>query len=86
MSLQNYYDNFCVEVSMLAHHDPEVCLCKGGGWVLSDVDTWHECPCHKEKPHPESEYDETPAEDQPQATVTPSAVPETSFDDDECPF
>ena len=33
-------------------------LCKGEDcnvWFLSDVDTWHECPCNKQKkiPHPE---------------------------------
>ena len=35
-------------------------LCKGpacSGWHLSEVDTWHECPCNKAKnrPHPEDD-------------------------------
>lgn len=41
-----------------AHPDAELCPCHGGGWMLSDYDTWESCPCHKSGPHPESQMEE----------------------------
>lgn len=39
--------------------DPKTCWCRGSGWVLSDWDSFHRCPCHyRGQPHPESEPDE----------------------------
>lgn len=36
--------------------DPEKCSCGGGGWVLSDYDTWHVCHTHNTgQPHPEDD-------------------------------
>ena len=43
-TLQAYYNEF--RCGHWADHDPDVCLCHGSGWALSDVDTWHECPVH----------------------------------------
>ncbi len=50
--LQQYYDDFCS--GYWADEDPNRCRCGGGGWALSEVDTWHECPIHyKGQIHPE---------------------------------
>lgn len=86
--LQHYYQNFCA--NYWAHPDAEICRCKGRGWVLSEVDTWHECPYHKGQPHPEDEgrecdpCDVIPA---PEVEPAPSApTPEDLFGDDDIPF
>jgi hypothetical protein len=54
--LQTYYDEFC-RPGAWAREEAEDCGCRGSGWWLSELDTWHECPCHYEKgqPHPEDE-------------------------------
>lgn len=51
--LQQYYDNF--RTGYWAHPDPEKCKCRGSGYALSEVDTWHSCPEHyvPGQPHPE---------------------------------
>jgi len=56
MSLKAYYDSFAS--SAWAHPEAEKCACRGRGYALSEVDTWHECPEHfvPGQPHPE-EYD-----------------------------
>ena len=54
--LQSYYDAF--KTGAWADPDPKKCLCRGFGWALSDVDTWHECPIHKGHRHPEDDRDE----------------------------
>ncbi len=50
---QNYYENF--KTGYWRDEDPEKCRCRGSGWALSDVDTWHACPVHYKKGmrHPE---------------------------------
>jgi hypothetical protein len=53
MSLQAEYNAYRRQVSSGS-------MCKGdecGGWHLSDLDTWHECPCNAQKgvPHPETQ-------------------------------
>lgn len=55
MSLQAYYDAF-----RQGHWATEKgCLCRGSGWALSDLDTWHECPLHYEgQPHPDADAEE----------------------------
>lgn len=36
--------------------NPDCCPCRGGGWLLSNGDTWHRCPQHGTGvPHPEDE-------------------------------
>lgn len=38
--------------------DPDVtrCKCRGNGWALSELDTWHKCRYHyKGQPHPEDD-------------------------------
>jgi hypothetical protein len=37
-----------------AESDVKHCACRGGGWMLSDYDTWHKCPIHYDgQRHPE---------------------------------
>jgi len=57
---QLYYDAFRTRVAMgeFSHPDPSICECHGGGWFLSQVDTWHKCPAHPNKPHPEDDWQE----------------------------
>ena len=39
--------------------NPENCGCRGYGWLLSDFDTWYECPVHyKGQVHPEAYPDD----------------------------
>ena len=36
--------------------NPSTCPCRGHGWLLSDLDTFHRCPMHGSGvPHPESD-------------------------------
>jgi hypothetical protein len=57
MSLQAYYNAF--KRGDWATQDPNACPCRGNGWALSDVDTWHECPIHYTgQRHPEDEMEE----------------------------
>ncbi len=46
-----YYMDF--SASQPWHFDPAVCPCRGRGWLLSEVDTWHSCRYHKDETHPE---------------------------------
>lgn len=61
--LQAYYDNYATQPSRWAHPDPARCGCHGGGWFLSELDTFHACPEHsisvkgRKPPHPEDEFD-----------------------------
>jgi hypothetical protein len=55
MSLQ---DDYREEIDMIrrgymSNTDPEQCGCGGGGWILTDFDTWEECPCHRGMMHPD---------------------------------
>lgn len=44
-----------------AQEEPEKCLCRGNGWALSEVDTWHKCSIHyMGQTHPESCEDAWP--------------------------
>ena len=52
--LSLYYHNFAARLCAGEGLTPEECRCNGGGWILSEVDTWHKCPDHhKGQPHPE---------------------------------
>jgi hypothetical protein len=56
MSLQDYYNSF--SEGYWADPDKKVCGCRGSGYALSDVDTWHKCPyhCTPTTRHPEDDY------------------------------
>lgn len=60
---QAYYEAF--RTGYWADPDPAFCRCRGRGWALSEVDTWHQCHIHyKGQRHPEDEplsYDDIPA-------------------------
>jgi len=52
--LQQYFDSF--RQGQWAQQDPKDCPCGGSGWILSQLDTFHECPAHHEgQSHPEHE-------------------------------
>ncbi len=58
MSLQDYYCGFGSAVRC-----GDLCKGKGcHGWFLSDVDTWHECPCNARRAvparHPEDDRED----------------------------
>ena len=42
--LQHYYDSVCA--GGWQDSDPRHCGCRGRGWFLSEVDTWHQCRYH----------------------------------------
>ena len=55
LSSQNYHDTV-TELYSHCDPDPEKCACGGGGWLLSDYDTWHPCSfAGHEGPHPEED-------------------------------
>ena len=53
--LATYYREFA-QAGAWIDEDPNRCGCRGGGWFLSEVDTWHKCPVHgRDVPHPEED-------------------------------
>ena len=53
LSSQDYYDTV-TELYSHCDPDPDRCACGGGGWLLSDYDTWHPCSfAGHAGPHPE---------------------------------
>ena len=42
-----------------ANLNPNLCPCKGSGWLHSDLDSFHACPVHKtaSQRHPEDQFD-----------------------------
>lgn len=51
----NEYETYYREVacnSTWADPDEARCGCRGSGWWLSELDTWHECPVHHRKGQP----------------------------------
>lgn len=51
--LTTYYNEFVLGCGW-EREDADECGCRGSGWFLSQVDTWHECPTHyKGQRHPE---------------------------------
>jgi hypothetical protein len=56
-----------IEAGWSSTEDPETCACHGGGWILSQLDSWHACPVHhvKGQRHPEDGYDDAPMGSEP---------------------
>lgn len=56
--LAAYYQDF--RSGYWAHPNASECRCKGSGWALSEVDTWHPCPIHhiRGQCHPEDAIEE----------------------------
>ena len=43
-----------VYISTVSNRNPNLCSCKGTGWISSQYDTWEICPFHhRGQPHPE---------------------------------
>lgn len=84
--LQAYYDSF--RTGYWAHPDADRCPCRGRGWALSEVDTWHTCPIHYNgQPGPDDYPDESAgAEDT--IPAPPPFVPEgaPASDEEDIPF
>jgi hypothetical protein len=63
MTLQEYYNMIAYggddSPPPWIREKAEDCGCRGRGWYLSDLDTYHRCPVHyKGQRHPEEyEYD-----------------------------
>jgi len=57
--LEAYYENFATQPSRWRAEDPCECGCKGTGYFLSELDTWHVCSIHytEGQQHPEDETD-----------------------------
>ena len=66
------------------------CGCRGHGWFLSQVDTWHQCPAHwtPECRHPEDDrQDEADGEPEGEREPVPETWPVSTRDaDDGLPF
>lgn len=86
---QQYYDTFTDRLRRPEGLTEDQCRCNGGGWILSDVDTWHHCPDHfKGQAHPdEGEYScyDAPENLLPMADLTRLA-PEEVYGTDDIPF
>ena len=88
-SLQEEYNEF--RRGLWATQDPEECPCGGRGYVLSDFDTWHECPVHhvEGQHHPEDDCDcgQDICVRFLEADTVPAPAPVVvSDDEDELPF
>lgn len=59
--LEHYYNNF--RAGSFERRDPDKCGCRGTGYALPQVDTWHKCPVHftPGQRHPEDDHDECDA-------------------------
>jgi len=60
MTLQAYYNQIAYggedSPPSWINPDPEKCGCRGKGWYLSDLDTYHQCQVHfNGQMHPEME-------------------------------
>ena len=70
--------------------DPDKCGCRGSGYALSEVDTWHACPIHfrRGQPHPSDEFDgdNVDSETAPCETRPVEVTPVPANDDDSIPF
>lgn len=85
--LQHYFDNF--RQGWWRNEDPNKCPCRGGGWVLSEVDTWHQCPSHYSgQRHPEDDHDDEYDRDvnAPEMVEATEAVTPAVVSDDDIPF
>jgi hypothetical protein len=69
-----------IEAGWSSTEDPETCACHGGGWILSQLDTFHQCPVHfAGQRHPEDYEDE--GEDAPMGSEPPCAEPVALVED-----
>jgi hypothetical protein len=79
-----YLDAFIQSAAFGDGRDAADCRCHGGGWLLSEVDTWHKCPDHfTGQIHPEVACD---CDWDCEAAPAPVAAPVGPVDDSEIPF
>jgi hypothetical protein len=76
---RGYYDNF--RMGSFARSAFDKCGCRGSGYALSEVDTWHQCPLHYTgQRHPEDFEGERalavndPAMVEALAAITPAEI------------
>ncbi|GAG46744.1 unnamed protein product [marine sediment metagenome] len=82
--LSHYYNEIARNPSTWSNPDASVCGCGGGGWWLSEVDTWHSCPAHNNgQRHPEDDPDCYEDLEVPEPAPTPAPKAER---DDDLPF
>lgn len=78
--LSQYYEAFVARLAVGEGLAPEDCACRGGGWILSQIDTWHQCPDHYTgQRHPEDDMDEP-------ATSGEAVPPAAPLDEGDVPF
>ena len=76
-----YYNNF--RRGQWACEAAATCPCRGYGWALSEVDTWHECPAHFDgQRHPEDHDPEDHDEDVADTEPAPVSVAVVAAEDD----
>jgi hypothetical protein len=78
------YLNYIATISQgwYSNQDPEVCPCRGNGWILSDLDTWVQCPLHPQGPHPEMD---SPWEEDESCEEIPEVPPNELREEEEDP-
>lgn len=62
----NCHEAYAEEIrrGVWADPNPNRCGCRGGGWWVSDFDSWHRCPFHGDGvPTPECDYPEEARDD-----------------------
>lgn len=84
MEYKIYLDTFIQSAAFGDGRDAADCRCHGGGWLLSEVDTWHKCPDHfTGQIHPEIDADYAP-EVSPVAVAPVAVAP--YIDNPDVPF
>jgi len=79
-----YLNAFIQSAAFGDGRDAKDCRCHGGGWLCSEVDTWHKCPDHFHgQTHPEVDADYVPASWWPSPVAPVVAAP---VNDSEVPF
>jgi hypothetical protein len=80
--LSLYFHEVALNSTTWADVGHEACGCRGSGWWLSEVDTFHKCPFHApDAPHP---LDEDCEEDMSDAVFVEAPV--VSVPSDDLPF
>lgn len=91
--LTQYYNEFAC-AGVWASPETSECGCRGSGWFLSEVDTYHRCGFHYDgQPNNESSDEEVEAYDAwvaagrpPRVQAAPQPVVPQPVADDEIPF
>ena len=71
--LQQYFDAF--RTGYWVKESAEECPCRGSGWALSEVDTWHKCYVHFDGQRSPEDAEFDGFEGSPEGAVAPSPAP-----------